>query len=412
MATRDRFTETEHAAERPARALNTELLASATTWFAAAVAGMIVVFVGLAVDAYRHNHGAGEETLLSFGNPGHLIAGVGLVVTSISVLAGLAVASLRNVASAEHAIRRMVPVAGAWVVLAVVAFSSVTYIGASGVTVGHSDNHGTSASADQTHPEGTAAGDAGVAAALEDMGIDLDDPSQVEGALTQGSDGTNSGMHDHGKHPTFTALMTKSDSELLPQFPSGTVTADTLPELREQVEQVRQVALKYPTVEAAQAAGFFNTTSDVPYMGQHFINNKNLTDGVFDPSKPEGLLYSKVDGGPEKLVGVWFLLIPGIGPTTRADQPEGFVGDLDLWHAHLGLCLVGTSGASEGETAESCAAKSGRFTKDLRWMMHVWVASDVTENQDGFFAYLNGDLYAKQAAVKAAANGEQTGVTP
>jgi hypothetical protein len=33
-------------------------------------------------------------------------------------------------------------------------------------------------------------------------------------------------------------------------------------------------------------------------------------------------------------------------------------------------------------------------------MMHVWVTPETTENADGFFAYLNYDLYEKQAAEK------------
>jgi hypothetical protein len=377
------------------------------------------VFVGLAIDAWRHNNGAGEESLLSIGNPGHLVAGIGLAVTSIAVLVGLSVASLKNVATADNAIRRMVPVTAAWVVLATVAFSSITYIGASGVTVGHSHDDGAGggdgslAAADDGHDdhEDTTGGDAGVAKALEDMGIDLDDAEQVQGALTQGSNGEPGGAHDHGKHPTFTQLVTLSDNQLMPQFPEGTLSAADLPLLRDQVRQVRAVAEKYPTVEAANAAGFFNTTSDVPFMGQHFINRQFLLDGKFDPNEPEGLLFSKVDDGPEKLVGVWFLLLPGVGDTTRTAEPAGFAGGLDLWHAHVGLCLVGTSGASEGETRESCQAKGGNFTADLRWMMHVWVAPETTENADGFFAYLNGDLYEKQAAAKAAA-GEQSGTIP
>src|SRR5439155_21116236 len=103
-----------------------------------------------------------------------------------------------------------------------------------------------------------------------------------------------------------------------------------------------------------------------------------------------------------KLVGVWFLQIPGIRGVKRDVAPEGFAGNLDLWHAHLGLCLVGFSGASEGETRESCQAKGGSFTADLRWMMHVWV-SPIQDNPDGVFAYLNADLYSKQQAVKQAA---------
>lgn len=381
------------------------VLGEAVTYFALAIAGMLIVFIGLAVDAYRHNNGAGEESLLSMGNPGHLLAAIGLGITAVSLLAGLTVSLLKGIETTEALMRRFVPVTAAWVTLAAVGIASVTYIGASGVTVGHGDHDDSAAATTEDHGSHSADDAAGVAAALEEEGID---PTTVDGALTQGSNGDpNNVVHDHGKHPTFTEFSTTSmsDDRLVSLFPSGTLSKDDLPSLRAEVEQTREVALQFPTTEAASAGGFVRTTSDVPFMGQHWINFDYLRDGKFDPTKPEGLLFSKIDDGPEKLVGVWFLQIPGIGDVVREVEPAGFSGDLDLWHAHIGLCIVGLTGASEGETAESCAAKGGRFTADLRWMMHVWVAPEATENPDGFFAYLNSDLFAKQTAAKEAPSG-------
>ena len=416
MSNDDRFADGERVAERPARTANAAWLLEATTWFMVAIAGMLIVFVGLAVDAYRHNHSATEESLLSLGNPGHLLAAIGLAVTSTAILLGLSVASLKGVSTVEHAIRRFVPVTVAWVVLAVMAVGSVTYVGASGVTIGHSHGAASSVAADTT---GTAAEAGGVAQALKDQGIATDaggaaaavNPASVPGALTQGSNGKAGGQHDHGKQPTFTQLETLSQDKLMPLFPKDTVSAADFPKFKEQVGQVRQVALKFPKPADAIAAGYVRTTSDVPYMGEHYLNYNYVKSGIFDPEHPQGLLFSKIDSGEEKLVGVWFLLVPGLGGITRDVEPTGFAGNLDLWHAHTGLCLNGLKGASEGETKESCSAKGGSFTADLRWMMHVWVATESTENPDGVFAYLNGDLFNKQqAAAKAAA--APSGVTP
>lgn len=377
-------------------------------WFALAIAGMLIVFVGLGVDAWRHNNGAEEESLLSLGNPGHLVAGIGLIVASVAVLAGFSVAALKGVATADRAIRRAVPVTAAWVALVSISIGSLTYIGATGVTVGH--NHGdSSVAAEQDHHAGTDAGDAGVAAALQDQGIidgsgssGVTDPSTVAGALTQGASGRADGKHDHGKQPTFTQMSEMSDDDLLPLFPEGTVAKDDLPALRDQIAQARAVALRLDTPAKAMAAGYVNTTSDVPFMGQHYLNYDLVRDGKFDPSQPEGLLFSKIDGGEEKLVGVWYLQVPGIGGVRRDAEPAGFASDLDLWHAHVGLCIVALSSASEGETRDSCEAKGGNFTADLRWMMHLWVSPETTENPDGVMAYLNNDLYEKQVAAKDA----------
>jgi hypothetical protein len=410
MTTLDRYSASEREAERPAREASFAWLRATTTWFAAAAIGMLIVFLGLIVDAYRHNHGAGEESLLSFGNPGHLIAGIGLALTSVSVLLGLSISALKGATSAEHAIRRFVPVTAAWVAVSAMAIGSITYIGASGVTVGHSHSGGTSAAADARVAPADDAG--GVAQALKGQGIPTDgggappagttDPASVPGALVQGVDGNGGHVHDHGKQPTFTQIDSMGADQVLPLFPADTVSAVDLPKLKEQIEQVRAVALAYPTTDDAAKAGYVRTTSDVPFMGEHWLNYDYVRDGIFDPNKPEGLLFSKVDSGPEKLVGVWFLQIPGIGGVLRDSEPQGFAGSLDLWHAHTGLCLVGFKGASEGETKESCTAKGGSFTPDLRWMMHVWVAP-LQDNPDGVFAYLNSDLWAKQqAAAKAA----------
>ncbi len=388
--------------DRHARDIPSAWITEPAAWFGAAIIGMIVVFIGLAIDAWRHNNGAGEESLLSFSNPGHLVAGIGLIGTSAALLIGLSVSTLKGAETAQATIRRFVPVTAAWVAVAAIGVGSITYIAASGVTVGHGEHADDTAAVAADHPHNDG-GDAGVAQAVKDAGVDLNDPGNVPGALNQGASGQADGHHDKGKHPTFTQLQTMTDDQLLPMFPAETVAAANLPSLRNEVAQVREIAKLYPTVASANAAGFFNTTSDVPFMGQHFINREYLLDGKFDPSKPEGLLYSKVDGGPEKLVGVWFLQIPGIGDTTIEAEPVGFAGNLDLWHAHIGLCLVGTAGASEGETQEGCEAKGGDFTADLRWMMHVWVAPETTENQDGFFAYLNNDLYEKQVAAKTTA---------
>ncbi len=414
MATID----TSNSSERPregASARSRAWLAEPAFWFGVAITGIIVVFAGLAVDGYQHNNGAGEESLISLTNPGHLIAGIGLLITSLAALAGLSVSMLKNIATPEHAIRRFVPLTAAWVAVAAFGIGSATYLSASDVTVGHGGHDDQAAAAGAHDASAVAAdgGDAGVAEALKDEGIiggtDAD-PDKVAGVLNQGASGHAGGIHDYGKHATFTQIRGMDASELGPLFPAGLITDEQMPAFQSEVLVSRAVAEQFDTTEKAAAGGFVQTTNDVPFMGEHWLNYENVRDGVFDPAKPEGLLFSTVDG-ERKLVGVWHLLIPGIGDVKRDVEPAGFTGDLDLWHAHLGLCIVKLQGASEGETRESCEAKDGAFTADLRWMMHVWVAPEGTENPDGVFAYLNGDLYEKQQATKAAVAESPSGTT-
>lgn len=203
--------------------------------------------------------------------------------------------------------------------------------------------------------------------------------------------------HDLGAHPPFAQFMTMDDATVLANIPGGTLTPDEVPVLRTQLEGARNAALTFDTPEKAYAGGYFNTTNDVPFMGAHFINTQYLTDGKFDAAKPEGLLFSKLGNpsGDWQLVGVWYLLVPGQAGSTETVPPQGFAGNLDLWHEHHGLCTRAGI-ISENNTAEGCAADNGRFMGDLRWMMHTWVYPENADNSEGVFSYLNNDLYMKQ----------------
>jgi len=209
--------------------------------------------------------------------------------------------------------------------------------------------------------------------------------------------------HDPGSHPTYEGFMSMDDATVLRNVPGGTLLPNEVPELKGQLTGVRSFAESVNTVDTALAAGYYNTTNDVPFMGAHFINRQYLTDGVFDPEKPEGLLFSKLGGGPDaewQLVGVWYLLLPGNGGATETIPPGGFAGNLDLWHQHYGLCTRAGI-ISEDNTAEGCAADNGNFIGDLRWMMHVWVWPETADNPEGVFAYLNANLFDKQQRVQA-----------
>lgn len=412
MTTMDRFEHTDHTTSLRARSMNLALVSSLTTWFALAASGTVIVFIGLAVDAYRHNHSAAEESLLSFSNPGHVVVAAGLVLTGVSTLIGLSISAFRGIETRRELLRRVVPVTAAWVLTAAVAVASITYLAASGATIGHSHGTATAAAPAHDHGAGTTAESGGIVQGLQQNGLAPGAAptaaANVPGALTQGADGSGHSAHDKGKQPTYTQIVTLTDAQLLPLFPPGTMTLADIPRLRQQLEEVHQVALKYPTPDAAKAAGYVRTTSDVPYMGEHWVNYAVIRSGVFDPNRPSGLLFSKIDNsGTAKLVGVWYLMVPGVGGVTASAPPTNtWAGNLALWHEHNGLCLVGLKSASEGETAASCAAKGGTFTPSLKWMMHVWVAPG-QDNPDGVFAYLNGALYKQQVAAANAGTPAQ-----
>jgi hypothetical protein len=216
--------------------------------------------------------------------------------------------------------------------------------------------------------------------------------------------------HDLGTHPTYEEFVSMSDAQVLASVPGGTVLPNEVPIIQDQLGQAREFALAHNTPEEARAAGYFNTTNDVPFMGAHFLNSGYLTDGVFDPSKPEGLLFSKLGNpsGEWQLVGVWYLILPGQAGSSMTVPPLGFAGNLDLWHAHYGLCTRGGI-ISENNTFDACQADNGNWIGDLRWMMHVWVYPENGDNSAGVFSYLNQDLWAKQQADPSAPAGSGLG---
>jgi hypothetical protein len=78
-----------------------------------------------------------------------------------------------------------------------------------------------------------------------------------------------------------------------------------------------------------------------------------------------------------KIVGLSFLVYHPGGP------PPGFAGPNDHWHQHNangGLCFAGGRViGGEDTTRQECAARGGHksLLTDI-WMVHAWVAPDIT----------------------------------
>src|SRR5204863_8105530 len=90
--------------------------------------------------------------------------------------------------------------------------------------------------------------------------------------------------------------------------------------LQQQQTLARTVAVKFPTVKEAEAAGYHMSTVYVPCIGAHYTNVGLV--GKFDPATPSELLF---DGStPDaKIVGLSYLIFhPG-------GAPDGFAGPND-----------------------------------------------------------------------------------
>jgi hypothetical protein len=285
---------------------------------------------------------------------------LGLAIIGIAAMLGLASKLIQTRSSVDEAVRGGFIVTGAATLLVGSVVGSVAYIAATGATVGAS--HGSHARGDASNT----------------------DPHAEHN-------------HDHGAHPTLAQFQALPDRELASMSPPGTITASDVGELRSELAALSSFVSGIRTVENARGAGYDEASADVVGMGAHYLNMGYLTDGVFDPSRPEGLLFSDIGNGERELVGVWFLQLPGSDGATETEPPPGFSSDLDLWHGHNGICYVGMVSVSEDVSQAACEARDGLYIGDQRWMMHVWVAPGVA-NPNGVFAYINDSLAGRQVS--------------
>jgi hypothetical protein len=173
----------------------------------------------------------------------------------------------------------------------------------------------------------------------------------------------------------------------------------TRDQLGQQLEIAHQVAVQFPTVTQAEAAGYNMVTGYVPCIGAHYIKVSNMIGG-FDPAKPSMLLYDGTQPD-SKIVGLSYSVLGD--PNT---PPEGFAGPNDPWHKHDkngGLCMKGgVVVGAESTTAEQCAARGGKKTAlHNLWMMHAWTA-DAWQSSWGIFSAENPDLGGKIGDINAA----------
>lgn len=243
---------------------------------------------------------------------------------------------------------------------AVAGFTTVALASPTGAHDHHAPATADAAVADDGHGHGHEDGG--------ELAVAAGEGEQAGAAAEIAADETSAG-HEHG-HGT------------VPNVPIDDATRD---ELAAQLVEARDVALRYPTVADATAAGYVMVTPYVPLIGAHYVN-WGLMDGAFDVARPEMLLYDGTDPG-DRMVGLSYYQF-------SSTEPEGFAGPNDHWHQHIGLCLnsslvvVGGSSISE----EECAERGGtKVDASNGWMVHAWVVPG-WESQEGVFSAENADL--------------------
>ena len=119
---------------------------------------------------------------------------------------------------------------------------------------------------------------------------------------------------------------------------------------------------------------------------EHFINWPLIDDAdMFDPDKPESIVYEIQPDGTKKLVAAMFIAPRDV----TIDDPPEFGGELVQWHMHDNLCYGGVPNQlrilAVVDYPQPCPGAT--FRDHLSPMIHVWI----TPHECGPFASLEGD---------------------
>ena len=215
---------------------------------------------------------------------------------------------------------------------------------------------------------------------------------------------TASGSRATTTAPVTTHTMADGMSMSGSSDPSATVDPDrpsndafdgaTRETLSRQLVQARAVAMRYPTVADALAAGYELTTPYAPGTGAHFGKDADTQPPgkPLDVGKPQSLLYDGTDPG-SKVVGMMYVQLGGKA------APDGFAGPLDRWNPFPGQCLKQGSTdpvfpTKDSVTRAECSKAHGTFIDVTAWIQHVWVVPG-WEAPGGVFAPYNDDIVCK-----------------
>jgi hypothetical protein len=152
--------------------------------------------------------------------------------------------------------------------------------------------------------------------------------------------------------------------------------ADTARAL-EVVRKLRAASARYPTLEAAESAGYIPRQradrvkpSGVLHVGR--VRSRGERPRPFDLSEPQVLLYRRATDGTMRLAGV-MLVAPR--DATAADLDAVIPRSVAPWHRHVNVCGTVENGMIRRfpgiATAEACSAAGGRFRPETRYMIHV-----------------------------------------
>jgi hypothetical protein len=197
---------------------------------------------------------------------------------------------------------------------------------------------------------------------------------------------------DGHSHNAFAENQKNNPDHAAENQPDKPLDPATRDQLAAQLSLAREVAIRYPTVADAEAAGFNRAGEFVPGAGAHYVGFSNMSGDPIDVEKPMALIYDGTSP-TSKVVGLMYYAFGVDG------APEGFAGPNDHWHRHRGVCVEFAAGAIEipfpvdsDVTAGQCEKVGGRYIEETAWMLHTWVVPS-WESPAGVFSHDNPNLH-------------------
>ncbi|HEX2383955.1 MAG TPA: hypothetical protein VHI95_15025 [Acidimicrobiales bacterium] len=211
-------------------------------------------------------------------------------------------------------------------------------------------------------------------------------------------DGTAAAGHDHGTTTVddkgLSALSNGHHHVIGPELP---LDPGTRAQLTHQIAVSQDTAKMFPTVAAAEAAGYHRAGPYSPGLGAHYIrpsaDGLNF-DGVMDDSdllSPLAIIYAGTNPDAP-IAGFMYYAM-------SKDEPQGFAGPNDHWHYHLNTCIKYNAdgsidapfGADTEAPADLCVQAGGQVLEQTQYMVHVWSVPG-WESQQGLFGEVNPAL--------------------
>lgn len=195
------------------------------------------------------------------------------------------------------------------------------------------------------------------------------------------------------------------------QHGDGVVELDraTQTALSVQLAQTARLIERYPTVAAAEAAGYRRQGRFNPGLGTHYggagASGDDVIIGVGGTAMVPTLIYDGTD--PDAPIAGFMYLAPG----SAGQVPKGFVGPNDHWHEHTNLCIrfdagriIALGSDDPRMTQEKCSQLAGMYIQRSGYMVHVWTVPGY-ESPDGVFSGLNRKLTCPDGTYHKAPEG-------